>query len=561
MNATRWTLLLITFALALSLHLQPITAQTTPTPTPTIPTQFQTIPTGGKIAIIDITGLIYGYTVDSLKERSQQALADGATIIVIRLDTPGGVVTDAIDAAKHIKSLPVPTIAWVDRTAYSAGALLATACDHMVVSPASSIGDSAPVALGQNLAPTERLKALSPVLAEYKDNARDNGYDYAPLHAMCVPGVEVYLVEHDTNGQRKLVNQVDYAVMVDGLPPSEADARLAPPVGDPNAAAAATRQVAEQIDMGRWKPVTRLPSGATAPDGRVHDGQTLLTFNQTEVVDTGLAVTQVADAAALQAMLGSASATAYAPPTLAQAGWWLTRPWVRGILVLLLVVGAWLELSSPGLGIPGVVAFIALCLLIGAPLSIGLGHLWHVLLFVAGLGLLIVELILLPTAGILGVVGVLMMLLGVTLAVIPTSSGAGGVLPAPGMSATLLASTTTTFLAFVASLISVGVLIRYFDQVPGMNRLILTSDTPSEDEQLSTPDPRQTLVPTYTQPATSTLPAVGSTGTTTTTLKPAGKVRINGEVHDAHAQHGYIDANTPIRVTETRRSDVVVEHA
>src|SRR5690606_11391553 len=80
-----------------------------------------------------------------------------------------------------------------------------------------------PIAMGQSLEPTERAKILSPILEEYRDSARANGYDYAMFHAMCELGVKLYFVEHIETGERRLVNQVDYEVMVNGREPSDAD--------------------------------------------------------------------------------------------------------------------------------------------------------------------------------------------------------------------------------------------------------------------------------------------------------------------------------------------------
>ncbi len=175
------------------------------------------LPSGSDIAVIPVSGLIYDFTFESLERRVDKALDGGASLIVIVLDTPGGVVTSALKISKYIKTLNVPTVAWVHNEAYSAGIMLAAACDEIVMAKASATGDCAPIVPGMNLEPTERAKALSPILAEFRDSANANGYDYAMFHAMCVLGVEVYLVEKDDgSGERRLVNQADYAVMVLG---------------------------------------------------------------------------------------------------------------------------------------------------------------------------------------------------------------------------------------------------------------------------------------------------------------------------------------------------------
>src|SRR5690606_6154950 len=125
--------------------------------------------------------------------------------------------------SKYLKSLDRCIVIWVNNKAYSAGILMAAAADRIVMAPNGSAGDCAPVVPGMELPPTERAKALTPLLSEFQDSARANGYDFALLHAMCEYGIEVYEIEHTQTGQRKFVNQVDYRVMVDGLAPEEAN--------------------------------------------------------------------------------------------------------------------------------------------------------------------------------------------------------------------------------------------------------------------------------------------------------------------------------------------------
>src|SRR5690606_21899706 len=103
--------------------------------------------------------------------------------------------------------------------------LIASACDQIVMSPASATGDCAPIVPGFGIGPPGRAKALSPLLEEFRDSARAHGYDYTLFHAMCVLGVEVYRVRTPQTGEVRLVNQADYAVMVRGADPDS----VAPP--------------------------------------------------------------------------------------------------------------------------------------------------------------------------------------------------------------------------------------------------------------------------------------------------------------------------------------------
>jgi membrane-bound serine protease (ClpP class) len=356
--------------------------------------------------------MIYGFTLESLQRRVDRALHNGASVIVLELDTPGGVLTSALDISKYVKTIPVHTVAWINNEAYSAGILIASACDELVMSPAAATGDAAPVVPGFGLGATERAKALSPLLEEFRDNARANGYDYTLFHAMCVLGVEVYRVRNPQTGETRLVNQVDYAVMVEGREPDSV--APAAPAADPAAAAdpatvgAVRLEEATSADAGRWELVSR-----------IHDGTTLLTLNQTRAEEVGLSAATIASRAELAQFLNAANVYTVDQTwseDLAGYVYFLTHPLAKAILVMVLLIGAYIELQSPGFGFGGALALLALVALIGAPLVVGLAEWWHLGAFVLGLVLLGVELFVLPGFGVFGIAGLLLAFIGLVFA-------------------------------------------------------------------------------------------------------------------------------------------------
>ncbi|MEM6459848.1 MAG: hypothetical protein AAF710_10720, partial [Planctomycetota bacterium] len=109
---------------------------------PTRP-RVSSLPSGANVAIIPVRGVIYDFTYESLQRRVDRAVNSGASVIVLEIDTYGGVVTAALDIAKYLKDptrVPVPTVAWVNNKAYSAGIMIASACDEIVMAPASATG-------------------------------------------------------------------------------------------------------------------------------------------------------------------------------------------------------------------------------------------------------------------------------------------------------------------------------------------------------------------------------------------------------------------------------------
>lgn len=78
----------------------------------------------------------------NLRRAVAQATAEDADLFVVHINTYGG----AVDAADSIRTallrLPIPTVAYIDNNAASAGALIALACDSVYMSPDASMGAS-----------------------------------------------------------------------------------------------------------------------------------------------------------------------------------------------------------------------------------------------------------------------------------------------------------------------------------------------------------------------------------------------------------------------------------
>lgn len=506
-------------------------------------------PGGANVAVIKIQGVIYGFTLQSLKHRVDRAMEGNASMIVIELDTPGGEVTSALQIAKYIKGeIKVPTVAWIHPSAYSAGILIASSCDRIVMSKASATGDCAPILPGSELAPTERAKIVSPILEEFRDNAKSNGKDYALFHAMCVLGVEVYLIENKTTGRQMLVNQVDKALMVDGTAPSSGVVNkllgkdIAAGENNINDVGTVSREVANDDDLGQWKLIKQ-----------VHDGKTLLTLNQTRAVEVGLAETaNINSEADLKKYLNANIIAPIKQSMTVNVAYWLTNPIVRAILVVVMILGAYMEFQAPGLSLPGAVAAIALVLLIGAPFLVGLAQIWHIILIFIGVILLLVELFITPGFGVVGIAGILCILSGLTLAIIPTTGNGPLPLPAPEMYGRLQIAAMWMIVSFMFAIAGMMAITNYFGKIPGLNRLIFQS--PTEEDQLAVHYSAQNKGPHINL-------AIGLTGTAATQLRPAGQAKIDGQLVDVVTNGSLIDSGTQIKIIEIHGNRVVVDEA
>lgn len=505
-------------------------------------------PGNAQVAVIRVEGLIYDFVLESLERRVERAVAAGASVIVIELHTPGGLVTSALAISKYLKGLNVPTLAWINNEAYSAGIMIASACDAIVMAPSSATGDCAPIMPGQNLEPTERAKALSPILAEFRDSADANDYPYVLFHAMCVLGVRVYDVEHKQSGRRRLVNAVDYRVMVEGAS-MEAAARGTQVFGfqlRPDEPGAPSLDTATQEDRGQWRLVQQ-----------VHDGQTLLTLTQSEAVELGLARSDaIRELSDLQDFLGAARVERVRQTWSESLSGWLTSPAVRAVLILALLLGAYVEFQTPGLGLPGTVALLALIALVGAPFVIGLAEVWHLVLLAAGFALLVVEIAVLPGFGIFGITGIALMLMGLVLSVVPTGGDGWVPLPDPAVMDRLRQSALWTLLGLVGAIAGVAAVTRSLEHVPLLNRLVLS------EAQRAASAAGAGMAAVHVagdEDLGGGRLTVGAAGRTLTSLRPTGRARFGEQEVDVTTTGQWLEPGQPVRIAEISGNLILVD--
>jgi hypothetical protein len=158
----------------------------------------------------------------SLDRRLAVAIAQGADAIVLEIDTPGGELGATLKITHLIRSqMPFNTVAWIRPHAFSAGTIIALACREIVVSPYATFGDSAPITPLGPIPTTERAKVEAPLLAEVIDSARRNHWDENLVQAFVSVGVELWLLQHVTDGRRVFVSRSEYREVFGEEPPQE----------------------------------------------------------------------------------------------------------------------------------------------------------------------------------------------------------------------------------------------------------------------------------------------------------------------------------------------------
>ncbi len=100
---------------------------------------------------IRISGTINPAQVDLLENGYRKAISDNFDLIIIGLDTPGGLAKSMREMVKIILNSHIPVVVWVGpkgARAASAGVFLVAASDIASMAPNTSIGSASPVSMG-----------------------------------------------------------------------------------------------------------------------------------------------------------------------------------------------------------------------------------------------------------------------------------------------------------------------------------------------------------------------------------------------------------------------------
>ena len=391
-----------------------------------------------------------------------EAREQHADLVVIRMNTYGGFVNVADSIRTMILNYPTPIWVYIDNQAASAGALIALAADRIYMHPGGSIGAASVV--DQNGQPMPD-KFQSFMRATMRATAESHG------------------------------------------------------------------QVIERIENGdtirRW---WRDPQTAEAMVGRtVADSTTVnvLTFTASEAVKNHFSegTASSLEETLAQGGVETYTLTEYRPTTLDRLLAWLMNPVVQGIFVMMIVGGIYFELQSPGIGFALVVAILG-AVLYFAPLYLeGVAQNWELILFIIGLGLLAVEIFVLPGFGIAGVAGIVAVILGLSFAAIdndllrhlPTGEITVGWILQPIL---------IVIIATTAALIGGLLLSKRFltGTTPLQRKVVLTAEMAPEQGYVSHPQVASELI--------------GKTAEVAAVLRPSGRVIIDGIYYDAIAEEG-----------------------
>lgn len=467
----------------------------------------------GRIVIDDRESGISQATWIYVKAALENYKASRPVFVILELNTPGGEVFAAQKISDALKDLDtqynIPVVAFINNWAISAGAMLAYSSRYIVTVNDGSMGAAEPVHAGEDgKMESASEKVNSAIRTDFAGRAAFFGRNPYIAEAM----VDKDLIVVMRHGKITKLDQ-------------ESQIRLSGP--DPDVIISAkgkllTLNADEMLKYGVANSVVGPAKKEGLPDGSLLFADPFFAAIPKVTIDT---------------FQMDARTRFFA---------FLATPAISSLLLMGLMIGAYMEFSTPGFGIPGTVALTCLILIILSSYSQEIGGALEVVLLLIGLALLLFDLFVLPTFGLLGFIGALFFLAGLF------------GLMLPGLSNLTFEFDTHTFNAageafmnrlvwlsgaLLLALGVIGVLAKYFlPKSTTFKKFVLEGHEQSG----------------YMATGVEEMPNAGEKGEALTPLRPAGKISVKGKIFDAISSGQFIEAGEPIEVLRIDGAQVVV---
>jgi membrane-bound serine protease (ClpP class) len=136
-------------------------------------------PDSPHVLVMTVDGIINSVKVRFISRAMDQAQEEGATLLVIKLDTPGGLLSSTREIVELLLESPLPVAVFVSpkgARAGSAGTFLTAAGNFAVMAPGTNIGAASPIsATGEDLEDTLATKIENDAAALVRSIAQTRG--------------------------------------------------------------------------------------------------------------------------------------------------------------------------------------------------------------------------------------------------------------------------------------------------------------------------------------------------------------------------------------------------
>jgi membrane-bound serine protease (ClpP class) len=459
------------------------------------------------VMIIPIEGEIDRSLTVFIRRSLEEADNLGTETIIFEINTFGGLVESALQIATLIGSAGGHTIAFIPAkpettgVSWSAGALISFSCDQIFMSPGTSIGAAAPVYTSTEGAVSAEEKTVSAVRAQMAALAEKNGYPRAAALSMVDSDIE--LIEVYIGGEIRLIDSTDLEITETEAADNGQDFRRGRIISKEGKLLTFTAGDMEKYGISSGSPESREQL-----------------FNILELVNPYIVETETSVPDKLIAAVTGSSLTA--------------------ILIMLGLGALYMEITSPGFGIPGTIAIIIFAVIFASNSMLGYVGSLEIILFLAGIILLLVEIFLIPGFGAAGIIGLLCITVSLLL------SQQDFVLPEFSWQTKILQRNLLSIGGgVIGSIVLIAVFFQIFPRVRIFNRLILDiSQLKTEGFAMQAEEVKEHLE--------------GKKGRALTTLRPSGKADIEGRILAVETDGDFLEAGTEIVVTVVNSNRIIV---
>jgi len=173
------------------------------------------------VEVLTVDGIIVPVVADYINRGISQAERDGATVCIIELDTPGGLLDSTEKIVKKIMNANVPVVVYVSPKgawAASAGTFITLAGHIAAMTPATTIGAAHPVSAGGEEIPEEQMqkivefsaKWMRTIAEERGRNMEQAGLAVTQSKSFTdVDALEYNLIDLRADSLESLISQID----------------------------------------------------------------------------------------------------------------------------------------------------------------------------------------------------------------------------------------------------------------------------------------------------------------------------------------------------------------